>query len=556
MLSPRARARLVVAWLLLLAGGWAAPAYAQDGLGGGLGDDLGGALGDLGDDLGGGLDDALDDALGGGLGDDLGGGLGDDLGDDLGSGGFRGIDENLGGGLGGLGDIPDLAPSPLPTLGGEPALLPVAPRAGAPSGSGPALGLREVAARAVVEAGLIQRSQLEVAARRREIQAADAGRWPKLGVLAYGRDSDHRQRIGEILGPELSRSLERPLAQIRNDSAFVAGFDVKAPLYRGGLFHAREESARAMADRARAQHLQAVEAVLLRAVDSFLHVMLADARVSLERERERALATSQQEEVAAASTPTLRDTLSLEHELKIARVRSRIAQLEGQADLARARLAALLGPDAPTDLALRPSFDVRATGMTPEAFAAQAARGNLQVKVEMAEAKAARRQVEAEASAYLPTVDLDYSYRHSAPNYDDRVTTDWWEAKVRVDYPLFDGGKARAHKRAASKRAEAADLEVREAARRAKDEALVEARREQRFTRELTRVRRLVDLARRHLRAAQDGADSGGRRPSDVARARVALKTAEVEAFEVQAAVVRSRCRQHALAGQLVLDKF
>ncbi len=483
--------------------------------------------------------------------DDLGG-----LDDDLDLGGTSPIEAGAD-----FGDLPDLAPDPLPSLDDDGVLGSGitgggtrGPPAGAPQG--PVLTLADVATRAVAEAAAVKRTRDLVEAARRGIQATDAERWPKVGVSAEFRDSDHRGRIGELLGPELARELERPLSQMRNDNAFVAGFDIKAPLYRAGLFEAREETARHEAEIARLRHLQTVEAVLVEAVGRYLEVLLREAETGLEEARLQALAAAQGEAVAAAATPEVRDTLALEYELKLARVRGRIATARSAREAARESLGLLLGPEAPAGFRLAQRAEVKPVASAEDAVVGKAKEANLEVRILMEEARKAHRKVGEEASAYFPRVDAEYRFRASTPTHSDHVDTEWWEALVKLDYPLFDGGVARSRKRRARVEGRVADSRVGEAARRAEAEARVAFRREREAEGALSRARGLVDLASRHLRSVQDRVDKGSLKPADQARARVALLSAQLETFRLQAEVLRSRARQQALAGQLVLDKF
>jgi outer membrane protein TolC len=499
------------------------------------------------------------DAAGGGAGlGDLGASLDDDLGV-----GFDDLPDLDPGGLEDLGDLDgddflDLAPDPLPRLDGgsrrerPTGVLPVRPR----KPSGPILTLSQMSGEAIAEAGALKRTRAGVAAARRGIQVADAGRWPQVHLKAEGRESNHRDRIGKLLGPDIASDLERPLSQIRNDSAFVGGFDVTTALYRGGLMNAREEEARALADVAHIRHLQSVEAVLREVGDQYLRVLLLETALELEAARLLAELQREEEAVSDADTTYLRDAVALEHELRAARIRSRKASLETRLELARARLSALRGHEAGRSFRLSRRLEVRPAAGSADELAELARKGNLEVRRRMAEAQAARRRIQAEGSRQHPDVDLDWRYRHSSPNDTDGLETDWWEAVVRLDYPLFDGGRTRARKRRAGHLSDAADVAVREAARAAGDRARSAFTREARLDATLQPAQRLVELAARHHRAVRDRVDRGGATPSDVATARVALLASQLEAFRVQAEVVRTRILQHALAGQLTLDQL
>lgn len=470
-------------------------------------------------------------------------GLGDDdlFGDDL----------DLG------GETPDLAPDPLPGFGDpEPAPVLAAGGPGAATPSGPLVGLAQLAARAVVASGLVKRAGHGAKAARRAVEEADALQWPKLSVMALGRESNHRDRIARLLGQEQAPKLAGPLSMIRNDAAFVTGFDVTAPLYRGGLFGAREDIARQDEDVARLRELQAVEEVLLRLVDLYLEVLLGDAAVEVEAERERQLALEQGEKVSRVSEPFVRDQLALESELELARARSRRGELEGRRDLARARLEALVGEGLPDGFRLEASFSVAPGPGRAEDLKQRARKGNLEVRVQVAKANVARMKVSEVASTEQPTVDLDYQYRYSSPNPTDRVDSAYWYASVRMDFPVFDGGVVRSRKRQARERKSNADLLVQETVARVEAEAGAAFAAEVRASAALASANRLVELARRNARAVQDRVDKGSLGPADAARARVALLQSRISALDAQAELVRARTRMHALAGALVLDKF
>lgn len=475
--------------------------------------------------------------------DDLGdlGDLSDDLGDDLGT---------------EFGDIPDLAPDPLPDVD-EPLTVSAGaaagPRSEAPSG--PLVGLTELARRALTASGLIKRAERGVRAARRGIEEADAGRWPRLDLVALGRESNHRNRINKVLGPELGPDLSGPLSQIRNDAAFVSGFDVRAPLYRGGLFNAREEIARHDEEIARLRQLQAVENVLLRLTDLYVEVLMSDASVRLGEERERQLSLEQGEKVSRVKEPYVRDQLALESELELARLRTQRATSEAQRDLARARLEALAG-ELDAGFRLDSSFDLAPAPSRREDAVELARRGNLEVRVQVAKANVQKLRVKEVAAGELPRVDLDYQWRHSSPNTVDRVDAAYWYATIRADFPLFDGGRTRARKRQARERSASTDLLVQETVARAAAEAAAAWETERRGRAALSQAQRLVSLARRNARAVQDRVDTGALGAADGARAQVALLQARLETFRAQAEVIRYRGRIHALTGQLALDKF
>jgi len=219
-------------------------------------------------------------------------------------------------------------------------------------------------------------------------------------------------------------------------------------------------------------------------------------------------------------------------------------------------VVALMGPEGANPFSLETRFSVSPAATTREDLERKAREGNLEVRILVQQANRSRRRVSEEASAYYPTVDLGYSWRHASPNDHDRIDTSWWKATVRLDYPLFDGGRARAKKRAARERSLAADLRVTEAVRRAEALARVEWARERELEVARGSARSLVELASRNVRATQDRVDGAKVKASSVARARAERMAAQLEVFRLQAEVIRSRCRQHALAGELVLDKF
>lgn len=457
-----------------------------------------------------------------------------------------------------FGDLPDLGDDPLPDLGApgrDP--VPVGPGAGLPTGGeGRVLALAQLAAMAANEAGVIRRAQVEVDAADLGVKAADAARWPKLSLVGSLQESNHRTRIAEILGPELAPSLARPLSDIRNDSAFQAGFDVEVPFYRAGLFNAVEDVAREDAAIARLRHLQSVESVLLATVELYLDLLLADAGIAVEGAREKAAAAQQEEAVAGASTDFVRSSLALEYELQASRARGKALELAQARALTYQRLAALLGKEGETAFEPARRFDLKPGPATPAAAGEAAMKGNLEVRIRMAEAAKASRRVAAAASGSHPSVDMAYRWRHASPNYSDRVDADWWEAVVKVDYAAFDGGKTRFSTRKAREEAKAADLLVAETARRAAYEARAAHEAEGRSRAEARRAAATVELARRHVRAVQDRTDGAKLTASDAAKARVALLAAQLEEFRLLAEAVRARARIHALTGQLTLDKF
>lgn len=530
--------------LALASPGWAAPypglereflGRAQVGAGGG--DDLG--LGD--EDLFG------DDDLGGDLGGDL-----DDLGGDLGDDDFGGDLDDLGTGVEGEispGDrslFQELSPGEPVQAGGATAEAP----------TGVLIGLRELASRALAGAGVVKRAEHGVRAARRAVEEADSAQWPTVRLMAEGRNSNHRDRIGRLLGSELSQNFQTPLAQLGHDSAFLAGVDVSAPLYRGGLWGAQEKMARSQGEVARLRQLQAVETTLLRLVDLYLDLLLAESSLGLETQREKQAALAQGEKLSRARDRFARDELALESELALRRIRARKARREGQRDLIRSRIRALVGDSLSESFRLERSFDVLPVGTRLEEVLDRARRGNLEVRVQLARAQVARERVVEAASDEMPEVNLDYRYRHAAPTYRDGIDSSYWRAALRLDVPLFDGGRTRARKRQARERRKGAELLVQETIARVEAEVRAAFLREARARAGLQQARDLVSLARRHSRAVQDRVDGGTLGPQAGVAAQTPLMEARLEAFRVQAEVIRARCRVHALTGELVLDKF
>jgi outer membrane protein TolC len=418
------------------------------------------------------------------------------------------------------------------------------------------MGLRELAGRAVVAAGVVKRAEHGVRAARRAVEEADAAQWPTLKLMAEGRNSNHRDRIARVLGPELAPVWKQPLSTINNDDTLLTGFDVTAPLYRGGLWGAREKIAREDARIAKLRQLQAVEGTLLRLVDLYLEVLLTEAAVSLETERERLVASEQGAKVSRAGDAFARSQMTLDSELELARIRARRDRRVSKMDLARGRLNALVGGNLETAYQLQKSFDVQAVGGDIQALVARARRGNLEVRVQVARAAMTRERVVEVTAADMPEVNFDYRYRYSSPTLRDAADSAYWKAAIRLDVPLFDGGRNRARKLQAREQRRGADLYVQELMAQVEAEVRAASRREARARGSLTKAQALVALARRNSRAVQDRVDGGNLGKVEAARAQVALLQARLEAFRVQAEVIRVRCRIHALAGDLVLDKF
>ena len=219
---------------------------------------------------------------------------------------------------------------------------------------------------------------------------------------------------------------------------------------------------------AEASFAQARQDLILRVAQAYFDVL--NAQESLAAVRANKLAIGQQLELARKSfevgTATITDTHEAQARFDLASAQEIAA--ESDLEVRQHTLRAIVGKEAGSLAPLRKEANL--TRPQPEAmndWVSAAEKDSLNVQIQQAAADIAAREVDKQRAGHYPTVDLVANYGHSK-NYATTgflVDTDFQNAGIQVNIPLFSGGLTASRQREASANRAAAQSSL-EAAKR------------------------------------------------------------------------------------------
>lgn len=325
-----------------------------------------------------------------------------------------------------------------------------------------------------------------VAAARAAQREADALRLPAVMLDAGYLQTDQPMRaFGTILNTgRFSETIDfnRP-GQVDH---FHAAVTATLPLYHGGELTARRRAGRAETVTARADEAGVIAELELEVVRRYLGVIAA-------REAEAALGASVRAMRASAETAAARhekgDLLRnevLDLEVQLARTEDDRFAAAQAVRLAEQRLLILLDRDPDGAMEINPADAIPDWAVSPGHELTAAARPEL--RAWEARVEAADAAVEASRGSRLPKVEAFASFQYDR-GWRLGGDGDSWIGGVRMQWPLFDGGRSDARTRLALARRSEAQAGAREL-----DLA---------FRLQLEEARRAVELAERRLQTSE-----------------------------------------------------
>jgi len=213
-------------------------------------------------------------------------------------------------------------------------------------------------------------------------------------------------------------------------------------------------------------------------------------------------------------------------ETRLAGQQVQLAQARTDLDTARLNLLRVTGLPLRSQLTLAETmrFDAQRTPGTDEAVR-QALDGRQELQAASVQVRIAKEEYQAAIAAYVPSVSAfgDYGSSGLKPNQVDLPTR---SIGVRVDVPIFNGGRTRAEAQAAASRVRQAEMQLtdlRAAVEKDVRQALdnVATREEQ-----MRATQKNLDLAQKELTLAQDRFQNGVADNIEVTNAQTALENA------------------------------
>lgn len=220
---------------------------------------------------------------------------------------------------------------------------------------------------------------------------------------------------------------------------------------------------------AEANFAQARQDLILRVAQAYFDVLYANENLTAVQANKESIA--QQLELAKKSFEVGSATITDTHEAQ-ARYDLAVAQeiaAESDLEVRKRSLQAILGKESGNLAELRKGAELqRPQPDDMNAWVAAAEKDSLAVQVQQANADIAAREVDRQRAGHYPSVDLVANYGHAktlASTTFGQVSTDYQNAGIQLNIPLFSGGLTASRQREASAN-RAASLSALEGTRR------------------------------------------------------------------------------------------
>ena len=311
----------------------------------------------------------------------------------------------------------------------------------------------------------------------REAQANDATFAAARATLEAGQEKQPQARAGLLPSLNLSGNTVWNKNEIsaQGSPTFSPNYDsngyqltLSQPLFRWQNWIAYDQSKMQVAQ-AEANFGLARQDLILRVAQAYFDVLYAQENVAAVKANKQAIA--QQLELAKKSfevgTSTITDTHEAQARFDLASAQEIAA--ESDLDVKLRALQAIIGQEPGALAQLRRSAEL--TPPQPSSmndWVAAAESGSLNVQVQQYNASIAAREVDKQRAGHYPTLDVVANYGHSkAYNSFSRssVDTDYQNAGLQLNIPLFSGGLTASRQREASANRAAAESGL-EAAKR------------------------------------------------------------------------------------------
>jgi len=322
-----------------------------------------------------------------------------------------------------------------------------------------------------------------------------------------------------------------------------AQLQVRQPIYRGGQTFAGVERATNQVLSERERLADTEQDVLQRAVEAYLNVWRDEQILHLTEENVKNL----EEQLRGARARFERGVVT---RTDVAQARSRVARARARRENAQGQLTASIA--AYEEVVGQPPGELSFPGQAAElpasrkATIGRAVEDNPEVRGALFAGKAAERQVRQVLGQLLPSLTLDGTLSHREETSSRTETTDRAQVTLQLQVPLYQQGIVTSRVREAKQTASQRRIEISEAKRRVRQEALSAWAQLESARTSIEQVRQEVEAARVALTGMEEEHRVGSRTVIDVL-------DAEQDLFNAQISLVRAR-RDLAVAGYGVLS--
>ena len=294
---------------------------------------------------------------------------------------------------------------------------------------------------------LVAHQQLASADARREaarldVEAARAGRLPRIDVDGSysGLDASPRFDFGD-------GAISDPL--FADDVLASAGAQLSVPLYMGGSINAGIDAATSAADASEEQYIALTQHIKLATGEHYVQVLRSESALAVARSNVASLEAHTAIAENRYRTGEVPQNDFLAASVSLANARQGLVQAENALDLARAAYNRFLGRALDAPVALDPAIgaDERVGAQYSLAdLQDMALAGRAELASMAAQEQALRKRSEATRGKARPQLALTGGYRFLDNQFLD--TDEVWMAGLSFRWNLFDGGRTR--KQAAS----------------------------------------------------------------------------------------------------------
>lgn len=357
---------------------------------------------------------------------------------------------------------------------------------------------------------LARESAPDLAVAKFGVQGADAKRKVALGKILpqasiFGQWSDNKvdyelgvaSQVQEYPGTRYGAQIRQPLLNV------PAGLEVR----RYDLLFQQSQQQLAVAE----------SDLLANLVQAFLSVMLAELELEQFESELLALETQLSEAQALYQRKLLPVTQVLETQTRADSLRAEVIRAGGGVEIAKEQLIKLVGRRDIELAAYQQDFALLSRFATPQDAANAAVSNSPMIAAAEIAVEAAEKAVTREQGAWIPNVDLTYSYQYSDVGFDNLSSPprDTSSLAIGFNYPLFEGGARNARIRAARAEYQIAKTELEGVTREIEVRARSAWLNLQAVTERLIAAKQAVSTAEVNVDAAQKAAKAGVARVTD-----------------------------------------
>lgn len=327
-----------------------------------------------------------------------------------------------------------------------------------------------------------------------------------------------------------------------------AELQVRQPIYRGGQTFAGVERAENQVRAGRAQLTNVEQNVLQRAVEAYLNVWRDEEILRLSEDNVENLENQLEGAQARFDRGVSTRTDVAQARSRLARARARRENARGQLDASIAVYQEVVG-QAPGEL----SFPGPAKNIptSRKATVTKAVEDNPQVRAAVFAGAAAERQVRQVLGRLLPTLSLDGTLSHREETASRTEQTERAQVTLQLQVPLYQQGIATSRVREAKQTASQRRIEISEAKRRVRQEAISAWSQLESARTQIREVRQEVDSAKVAVTGMEEELAVGSRTVIDVLDAEQDLFNARISQARAQRDLAVASYTVLAAIGQL-----